>query len=73
MASKDCVLSLGSSDPSYRTKQMASDDALDPGSRVSRKVLSPLSCPKIVDEGTAADEKIPRNEVISITKIPTLM
>ncbi len=36
MASEDCVLSLGSSDPSYRTKQMASDDALDPGSRVSR-------------------------------------
>jgi hypothetical protein len=36
MASEDCVLSLGSSDPNYRTKQMASDDALDPGSRVSR-------------------------------------
>ena len=33
-----------------------------------------LSGPKIVDEGTAADEKRPRNEeVISITKIPTLM
>ena len=36
MASEDCVLSLGSSDPNYRTKQMASDDALDPGSRVNR-------------------------------------
>ena len=72
MTSEDCVLSLGSSDPSYRTKQMVSDDALDPGSRVSRQGLSPLSGPKIVDKGTAADEKKPRNEVISITKNPNI-